>query len=37
MLFAVNEVLAKRGINIERQVLDARRPWVCYLGDQPNP
>ena len=24
MLFAVNEVLAKRGINIERQVLDTR-------------
>ena len=35
-LLAVNEVLAKRGINIKRQVLDARRPWVCYLGDQPN-
>jgi D-3-phosphoglycerate dehydrogenase len=38
MLFAVNELLARRGINIERQVLDTRgdlgyaiydinRPW----------
>jgi D-3-phosphoglycerate dehydrogenase len=33
MLFAVNEVLAKRGINIERQVLDTRRDLGYAIYD----
>jgi len=35
ILRAINDILADRGINIERQVLDTRGPdWICDLRHQ---